>query len=391
MKKIILLLLSTALTLAFLPQEQHEVAVVNIEVPVRAFSGSTFVDRLTIDDFEVYEDGKVQKIAAVYLISKNKVRMEEGEHKFTPDVTRNFVLLFEIQDYMPKIGAAIDYFFNNVIGPGDTLRVITSMNIYNFKDEALRRLPRHEIANQLKWKIRQDAKIGNSEYRNLIKELEESLIGEQFLDEKLQRYSDILRRLENIRSIDEKNLLNFADYLKSLEGQKHVFMFYQKELVPKLSPQELDILMSTNQDRMDIVQTILDLFVFFQRDVSFDLNRVKQAFSDSSVSVHFLFITKPPEERAGMTSMRPSGLQMVEQSEDIFNAFREVALATGGFVESSADASVAFQSAVNASENYYLIYYAPQNYTPDGKFKNIEVKVKNKGYRVLHRAGYIAN
>jgi hypothetical protein len=47
-----------------------------------------------------------------------------------------------------------------------------------------------------------------------------------------------------------------------------------------------------------------------------------------------------------------------------------------------------FRKAAAAVENYYLIYYSPKNYIQDGKFRKIEVKVKNRKYRVTHRAGY---
>jgi hypothetical protein len=42
-------------------------------------------------------------------------------------------------------------------------------------------------------------------------------------------------------------------------------------------------------------------------------------------------------------------------------------------------------------ENYYLLYYTPKDYKPDGKFRSIEVKVKGKSYSITHRAGYIAD
>ena len=82
---------------------------------------------------------------------------------------------------------------------------------------------------------------------------------------------------------------------------------------------------------------------------------------------------------------------MNEQSEDIFGPFREMSRATGGFADSSANPDYLFQQAVEASDNYYLLYYSPQKYTSDGKFKNITVRVKNKNYRVTHRLGYFAN
>jgi len=78
-------------------------------------------------------------------------------------------------------------------------------------------------------------------------------------------------------------------------------------------------------------------------------------------------------------------------SGSIFSAFKDIAHATGGTVDSSANAAFSFKKAVNASENYYLIYYNPKNYKADGKFKKIKVKVKGKNYRVTHRAGYLAD
>jgi hypothetical protein len=45
---------------------QHKTGAVNIEVPVRVFKGGTFIDNLTIEDFEVYEDGFLQNIAGCF-------------------------------------------------------------------------------------------------------------------------------------------------------------------------------------------------------------------------------------------------------------------------------------------------------------------------------------
>ncbi len=58
---------------------------------------------------------------------------------------------------------------------------------------------------------------------------------------------------------------------------------------------------------------------------------------------------------------------------------------------SSRQPEFSFKQAMEASENYYLIYYKPKDYKSDGKFKKIKVKIKGKNYRVLHRAGYIAD
>jgi len=390
MKKYILLISILIFGSAFFAQDiQHQVGVVNIEVPVRVFKGSTFIDDLTIGDFEIYEDNILQKIEAVYLIKKNSIKKQEGEQQFSPKITRNFVLLFEITEYLPKIEKSIDYFFNYVIQPGDSLMVITPMKTYNFKSEAIIKLPKDIIINQLKGKLRKDTKLGNSEYWSVIKDLKTNLLDPNLDTEaKLQNYESNLHRLEGMRSINGKKLLEFASYLKSLKGQKHVFLFYQKELIPKIDYKAIMQIESINQIP-EVTMKLYELFDFYKRDVAFDVDRVKQAFSDSLISIHFLLITA---KRPQMQNLAYSDLiKMEEQTEDIYSAFSEMAKATGGLIDSSANATVSFEKAVKASENYYLLYYSPKNYELNGKFKAIKVKLINMRYRVTHRSGYIAN
>jgi len=76
---------------------------------------------------------------------------------------------------------------------------------------------------------------------------------------------------------------------------------------------------------------------------------------------------------------------------DFFSAFNEIAGATGGISESSANVNASLKKAAKAAENYYLLYYTPKDFVADGKFRKIEVKVKGKKYKVRHRSGYIAD
>ena len=109
MKKLNLLtfiVLSSIIVFAFPQEAFKEVSlVVNIEVPVRVYVDSTFVDDLTINDFEILEEGISQKIEAVYLIKKMAVERSEEKRRFNPDTKRNYFLFFEVADYQPRIGA----------------------------------------------------------------------------------------------------------------------------------------------------------------------------------------------------------------------------------------------------------------------------------------------
>jgi hypothetical protein len=273
------------------------------------------------------------------------------------------------------------------------------------KGKALIDLSRDEIVEQLQGILRRDVFKGYSEYWTLLDKLEEiaqtlslnvkgsgvgtgrlvgSISGQDFpVAENLMNYSSILKRIENLRRLDERKLLDFAKFLKNEQGQKYIFLFYEREYIPQIEPDSLSEYMNMFSGRPDLLQIISDLFEFYKREVLFDVDHVKQAYSDSSVAIQFLFIPTPMKH--------VHGVWFQEHTEDIYSAFEEMAQATGGYVESSANPFLSFKHAVEAAENYYLLYYSPLNYTQDGKFKEITITVKDKPYRVNHRAGYFAN
>ena len=85
------------------------------------YSADNFVDDLTIDDFEIYDDGILQKTEAVYLIKKTKIERKEERSQFIPKTFRSFYLFFQIFDYNAKIKGALSYFFENLLQPSDEL------------------------------------------------------------------------------------------------------------------------------------------------------------------------------------------------------------------------------------------------------------------------------
>jgi len=394
MKKIVPIFLFVVLSLFLFSQDQtHEVAVVNIEIPVRVFQGENFIDNLTIEDFEVLENGVIQKIEAVYLIKKKSVAKEEGNQRFFPSVSRNFILMFEIIDYLPKIGESINYFFNNILLPGDELTVFTPVKSYKFNNKAFEMFSKEVIATKLKETLRTDSVTGNSEYRSVLRELESVLNMEELdIDERMSLFRQVLSRFERLRSIDEEGLINFANFLKEKEGQKNVFMFYQKDVVPQYKPKVIEELVTGNQDRMDIVASVIELFDFYKRDININVENVKKIFSDSSISMHFLYITKAPFQSSTISRFGSGqSITMADQTENVFSTFQEMAQATGGFIGSSFYATEMFKKALDASENYYLVYYSPLNYKQNGKFNNVKIRVKGKNYRITHRSGYFAD
>lgn len=391
----------------FLPQQISEQSVViNIEVPVRVFQGGLFVNDLNISDFEVLENGVPQKIEAVYLVNKSSVERSEESRRFSPNTERNFYLFFEMNQYTPLLGDAIRRFIQHEIYPNDNLWIVTPVKTYRMRGEALGRKSRLQIVEQLIGILRKDILSGTFDYRKTLQELtdltysltEEPQVEElgamardamgdpayegMFLDEKLYRYAALIEQMEHFNMISQQKMLDFADMLKYELGQKYVFIFYEKEFVPQISPQIMSAYMSRYQDRPDIMQTLTSVFDFYRRDIPFDIETVKYAYADASISIHFMYLSKP--------TPRTEHIVMKSISDSTFSAFLQMSKATGGFVDTSANPDYLFREALDASENYYLLYYIPKTYESDGKFRNIQVRVKGKDYRVIHRLGYFA-
>ena len=233
-KALIIAVLALGITL-FGQEITHESLVINIEIPVRVFEGRKFVESLTINDFEVFEDGIPQRLEAVYLIKGKTIERKEEKTRFVPQTSRNFYLFFEITDYTPRIGEAVDYFVENVMSPEDILTVITPTKTYRMKPETFNILPREQVEkqmeSQLKGILRRDTMEGNSEYRNAVRDLaglvkaisSASSSQDEFgaaeyqgadLELQIMMYGEILRKLEELRRIDQKRLLDFSEYLK---------------------------------------------------------------------------------------------------------------------------------------------------------------------------------
>jgi hypothetical protein len=394
---------------------QHQTGVVNIEVPVRVFDGERFVDGLMLKDFEIFEDGVAQKIEAAYFIRKTMVERQEEVTSFQPAIARHFYLFFELYEPQPKIVEAVRRFLFEVLAPVDDLVVVTPLKNYHLRPEALASRDRQKIADQLSGLIRKDIMTGNMEYRATLENLKQiaaripgllfrSVAGaeesnalyknvyfqdrelstsEGDVEQVLEEYRIQCERLASLRRIDEQKLLSFARILKEREGQKFVFFMYQRESIPVPDKKLMLTAQDLWQDRPDIQMSLQELFSFNARGVLLNTDLVKRTFSDSSIAIHFLFLTSPAQNV-------PSGIQMEEHSEDVFSPLMEMAAATGGYAGSSSNPSYLMKKAETASENYYLLYYAPTNTALDGAFRNIRVAVKGRGYRVLHRAGYYA-
>ena len=247
MRKLSLLMYVLFLAIGFtctyqFAQEQHEVLVRNVVVHLRAYDGDVFVDNLTIDDLEIYENGILQKIQGLYLAKNKQIERFEAERNHIPYIGRSYYFLFQITDFNPKIKDTLEYFFTKVFHPDDTVLVMTPYKNYSLSKEFVENNTTEELVRDMTEIIRRDAKASSREYSSLISNLKRmatSLSGVTAyntsnsldmmsgdIEVRLSRYRETLLKLEELRFIDEKKFLLLAEQLKKLDGQKNIFFFY---------------------------------------------------------------------------------------------------------------------------------------------------------------------
>jgi hypothetical protein len=141
-------------------------------------------------------------------------------------------------------------------------------------------------------------------------------------------------------------------------------------------------MVSTYQDKPNVLGDIQDLFSFYNRYNKFDIEKLIKAFSDSSIQFNFIFMNITPKNI--------SGINMKEQSEDYFSDMKQLAKATTGTASISQNPFYGFKKIIKESEMYYIIYYTPIEYKKDGSFRAIEIKVNDNDLNLSYRSGYFS-
>lgn len=142
-----------------------------------------------------------------------------------------------------------------------------------------------KIVEQIKTILHRDAWMGNADYRSIVKELihavklfstaegaQVSLEASDDADGNLlswDKYELLRDQLESLRTINEN----------------------QREFIPEFKREVYDRMMDNNVVEQQF--KLMDYLEQSPRETAFDVKRIKQAYADSSVTINFLFFSKP--------------------------------------------------------------------------------------------------
>jgi VWFA-related protein len=182
----------------------------------------------------------------------------------------------------------------------------------------------------------------------------------------------------NARTMQDLNKLYLAvEYLRHVEGEKHLVFVSEAGLILPRAEDDKDIAAAASDARVSID---------YVHTGGVPASALPSQYSASRGSV-----VGPATMAAG----RPQGrMTPPPQSELwVFSTARSLATLTGGrfFANEFPNAAMDMDRIDAATRSEYLLGYTPLNTRLDGRYRNIAVRVTRPGLTVLYRHGYYAN
>ena len=174
---------------------------------------------------------------------------------------------------------------------------------------------------------------------------------------------------------DVRNLLTCIEYLRYMEGEKHLLLFTEKGL-------------------------------FFPRgDIRYDMG-IAAVANDARVVIDTIQTGGTPPTQLPVSSFPkiekgPNGVPTVTRPDPVpsspppgvtwaIQSLREISFLTGGRASIYSAIGPVLDSINATTRVQYLLGYYPLDDTWDGKYRNIDVKVRRSGVKVYFRHGYYA-
>jgi VWFA-related protein len=381
-----------------------QVELVTVDVVVREKKGDLVTD-LGPEDFEIKEDGEVQKI-----VSFEAVSVPDAPAASAPppprvssnvDVkvrnARSFVVVFDNLHMTPfqarRAKTAVAEFLKSGVREGDGVTLVAT-------------------GGEAWWSTRMEA--GREELMGMLKRLDGRSIPD-ISRERVTEYEAMRIHVFNDVQVEQRVARRFETYGVSNPGGRG-----QSEIErmsggdPFVRARAADVYFQSvtkNRLTLEIMERVLDSLVLakgrkslilvsegFIYDPNLDeFKRVIQSARRANTAIYFLdtrglqgmpvymtaqFGPAPPEQDMG--AIFAESFEASEGSESL-------AADSGGFsVKNTNDLSKGIQRIADDTRAYYLLGYNPSNTARDGRFRKIEVKVGRKNVELRARKGYYA-
>ena len=367
------------------PTFRVEVNYVEVDAVVTDAQGNAVTD-LTIDDFEVREDNRPQKVTAFSIVNLPIQRPERplfAEAPIEPDVQVNtaaegriyMIVLDDLQTAFtstPRVKRALRTFIETNFGSNDLAAVVYTSG---------RTTAGQEFTNNPRLLLAAVDRFSGRNLRSEALEIADALSRPSVnpSNDPLGRQMDPLEFERAQRARTTLTLVRqLAEFMEGIRGRRKTVLFVSEGISYDIH----DVFANTSanivmQQASDAVAAATRANVAIYAIDPRGLTAFEEAIEVSG--------TPPDQPGFSVVGRLQDSLRLSQQS------LRTLAEETGGFAAVNRnDLSDAFARIVRENSTYYVLGYYPSNERRDGRFRRLEVRVKRPGLQVRARRGYVA-
>jgi hypothetical protein len=264
---------------------------------------------------------------------------------------RNLIVFFEFLDNANGVEEAVDYIFNQMIGPSDQLIIQSPARVYGFSRATLSK-PKAELIAMMQEKLRGDIAKGTQSYKQVINDLKlasrnieamampaddapVSLPEVRDLGELIMVYRQGLANMNQLRKVNDASLRQLANAFRGQKGENHLIILFEREFRPVPNRVTLNVL----ADMPKLAFQANELFLTGNLKEPFDIAALAGYFKQIPLTQHFVYITSKNDS---------SNSSQLENSGDIYAAFSKIAKETGGICETTSEPVTGLESIIKA-------------------------------------------
>jgi VWFA-related protein len=404
---------------------QVEVNYVDVDVVVTDEKGN-FISNLTRDDFEVFEDGKPQKIDTfayveipiqqdnTFVLDGRSVSSDTQSNR-RPFAGRLYVILLDDQDVAAmrtaQVKKSAKEFVDRYMGANDVAAVLhTSGRTDAAQEFTNNKALLHAAIDKFVGRRMRSLTIERLDaYYQSLSMLSNDQ-AEQGSDSEPQPSTDPggYSRMEptdierGFRAVGVLDMLkNTAEFLASVRGRRKAVLFFSEGIDYPITDSfgghsASDVIHATQDAITAAARANVNFYTIDPRGLVGMTNEFMEMAGGGSPEMAGGPAMRTPGTGAAMTGVLgnrggPFNAQTELMAELMLSqgSLREIAEQTGGIASVNTNSLTnTFNQIVQANSRYYVLGYYPPEHARNGRFHKIEVKTRRPGLRVAARKGY---
>ena len=379
------------------PTFKVQVDFVEVDAIVTDARGN-YVRDLTKEDFQLFEDGKPQPITNFASID---VPIERGERPLfakapvEPDVQNNerpfsgrvYVMVLDSAHTLPQntnlVRRAAKRFIDEKLGSNDLMAVVMARGVAGGADAGQEFTSNKRLLNVAVEKFRgtqpRSATLNKVDDVNMKAGQRAAIRAAGGTPEDPQDM-EVKEREFNARAVLEE-LTAVAEWFASVHGRKKSILFFSEGISYDIH----DVFANQGNNAAAMIQTLMQELIRATTKADAVIYTIDprglQGLSDGSIE---LTSVDPAENQPDLSER---GLQ--NESRLARESLQNLAAETGGFaIVNTNGLANNYDRIVQENSAYYMLAYFPPNPRRDGKFHNINVRMKRPGLTVRARRGY---